>query len=150
MNDPAATARKLAGGWLRMGDVGHVDADGWLFFHYRKGGGIRRNGDFVNAAIVEKALAELDCIVDAYVYGIPLPGMAPGEKEVVAAIVPSEPDRFDAQAVFDACAERLDANAVPRFLQVLPEIPKTASEKPLERLMLEAFAVDESNVHARS
>jgi crotonobetaine/carnitine-CoA ligase len=75
--------------------------------------------------------------------------MAPGEKEVVAAIVPSAPDRFDAQAVFDACGSRLDANAVPRFLQVLPEIPKTASEKPLERLMLEAFAVDAGNVHAR-
>jgi crotonobetaine/carnitine-CoA ligase len=149
MNDPAATARKLAGGWLHMGDVGHVDADGWLFFHYRKGGGIRRNGDFVNAAVVEKVLADLECINDVYVYGVPLPGMAPGEKEVVAAIVPSAPDRFDAQTVFDACGSRLDANAVPRFLQVLPEIPKTASEKPLERLMLEAFAVDAGNVHAR-
>ena len=76
--------------------------------------------------------------------------MAPGEKEVVAAIVPGEPDRFDPQAVFTACAARLDANAVPRFLQVLQEIPKTASEKPLERLMLEAFAVGAGNVHARS
>ena len=150
LNDPAAISRKLAGGWLHMGDVGHVDADGWLFFHYRKGGGIRRNGDFVNAAMVEQALADLDCVNDVYVYGIPLPGMAPGEKEVVAAIVPSKPDRFDPQAVFDACAARLDANAVPQFLQVLPEIPKTASEKPLERLMLEAFAVDTGNVHARS
>jgi carnitine-CoA ligase len=150
MNDPAATARKLDGGWLHMGDVGHVDDAGWLFFHYRKGGGIRRNGDFVNAGVVEKALADLECINDVYVYGVPLPGMAPGEKEVVAAIVPSEPDRFDAQAVFATCAARLDANAVPRFLQVLPEIPKTASEKPLERLMLEAFAVGAGNVHARS
>jgi crotonobetaine/carnitine-CoA ligase len=149
MNDPAATARKLAGGWLRMGDVGHVDEAGWLFFHFRKGGGIRRNGDFVNSAQVERALADLECINDVYVYGVPMPGMAPGEKEVVAAIVPSEPDHFDPQSVFDACAARLEANAVPRFLQVLSEIPKTASEKPLERLMLEAFAVDAGNVHAR-
>jgi crotonobetaine/carnitine-CoA ligase len=147
MNDPAATAGKLADGWLHMGDVGHVDADGWLFFHYRKGGGIRRNGDFVNTATVEKALADLECIDDVYVYGVPLPGMAAGEKEVVAAIVPSKSDRFDPQAVFTACAARLDANAVPRFLQVLPEIPKTASEKPLERVMLGSFAVDAGNVH---
>jgi carnitine-CoA ligase len=87
-----------------------------LFFHYRKGGGIRRNGDFVNTATVEKALADLECIDDVYVYGVPLPGMAAGEKEVVAAIVPSKSDRFDPQAVFTACAARLDANAVPRFL----------------------------------
>ena len=150
LHDPAATERKLSGGWLHMGDVGHVDADGWLFFHYRKGGGIRRNGDFVNTAMVEKALADLDCVDDVYVYGVPLPGMAAGEKEVVAAVVPGDLDRFDPRAVFDACAARLDANAVPRFLQVLPEIPKTASEKPLERLMLEAFAVCAGNVHARN
>jgi crotonobetaine/carnitine-CoA ligase len=150
MNDPGATARKLAGGWLRMGDVGHVDDAGWLHFHYRKGGGIRRNGDFVNAAAVEKALADLESIDDVYVYGVPLPGMAPGEKEVVAAVVPSEPGRFDPRVVFHACSARLDATAVPRFLQVLPEIPKTASEKPLERVMLEAFAVDADNVYARS
>lgn len=149
MNDPEATARKLKDGWLHMGDVGHVDADGWLFFHFRIGGGIRRNGDFINTALVEKALAKIDDIDDMYVYGVPLPGMAPGEKEVVAAVVPSDPADFDAQAVFTACAAELDANAVPMFLQVLAEIPKTASEKPIERVMLEAFAVDGVNVVRR-
>lgn len=146
MDNPEATAKKLAGGWLHMGDIGHLDAEGWLFFHYRMGGGIRRNGDFINTAQVEKLLMELPAIDDVYVYGIPLPGMAPGEKEVVAAVVPSDAAGFDAASVFAACRAGLDANAVPRYLQVVPAIPKTASEKPIERLLVEAFQPAADNV----
>lgn len=142
-----ASQKKTAGGWLRMGDIGHVDVDGWLFFHYRKGGGIRRNGDFINTAFVEKALSEIDAIGDVYVYGVDLPGMAPGEKEVVAAIV-TEGDDFDAGEVFRLCRHKLDAISVPGFLQVLDQIPKTASEKPQERFLLEAFGTDAANVYS--
>jgi crotonobetaine/carnitine-CoA ligase len=147
LKNPEATARKTTGGWLHMGDIGHLDAHGWLFFDYRMGGGIRRNGDFINTAFVEKAIAELDAVADVYVYGVPLPGMAPGEKEVVAAIVASDPARFDAEQVFAVCREKLDANCVPRFLQLVDEIPKTASEKPQERFLLQSFDVAAANIH---
>jgi crotonobetaine/carnitine-CoA ligase len=148
LHNPEASAKKLAGGWLHMGDVGHVDSAGWLFFHYRMGGGVRRNGDFINTAQVEKALAELDSIADVYVYGVAMPGMAPGEKELVAAIVATDGTALDASAVFAACRAKLDGNAIPSYLQVLGEIPKTASEKPIERFLLEAFAVSAANVFA--
>jgi crotonobetaine/carnitine-CoA ligase len=151
LKNPEASARKTAGGWLHMGDIGHLDANGWLYFDYRIGGGIRRNGDFINTAFIEKAIAELDAVADVYVYGVPMAGMAPGEKEVVAAIVATDPARFDAQAVFETCRVKLDGNSVPRFVQVVDEIPKTASEKPLERLLLQAFDMAAANVHtARS
>jgi len=150
LKNPEASARKTAGGWLRMGDIGHLDPNGWLFFDYRMGGGIRRNGDFINTAFVEKALAELDAVADVYVYGVPMPGMAPGEKEVVAAIVATDPASFDAQAIFAACRTKLDANCVPRFLQLVDEIPKTASEKPQERFLLAAFDVAAPNIHSAS
>ena len=146
LKNPEATAKKTAGGWLHMGDIGHVDANGWLFFQYRMGGGIRCNGDFINTALVEKALAELDAVADVYFYGVALPGMAPGEKVVVAAIVPTTEQAFDAAAVFAACRLKLDSNAVPRYLHIVTEIPKTASEKPIERLLLESFNVDAENV----
>ncbi len=146
--NPAASAKKTAGGWLRMGDVGHVDEDGWLFFHYRKGGGIRRNGDFVNPAFVEKTLSQTECIDDVYVYGVPAANGAPGEKDLVAAIVVT--DAFDAGKVFAQCREKLEANFVPSYLQVLTEIPKTASEKPQERFLLEAFSAQPGNVYSES
>jgi len=147
LKNPEASARKTAGGWLHMGDIGHLDANGWLYFDYRMGGGIRRNGDFINTAFIEKAIAELDAVADVYVYGVPMAGMAPGEKEVVAAVVATDPAHFDAQAVFATCRAKLDGNSVPRFVQLVDEIPKTASEKPQERFLLQAFDVAAANVH---
>jgi crotonobetaine/carnitine-CoA ligase len=138
-NNPEASEKKTAGGWLRMGDIGHVDEEGWLFFHYRKGGGIRRNGDFINPAFVEKTLSEHPHIDDVFVYGVPAKNGAPGEKDVVAAIVPACPNSFDAKSVYSRCREELESNFVPSFLHLVEAIPKTASEKPQERFLLEAF-----------
>jgi crotonobetaine/carnitine-CoA ligase len=145
--NPEASAKKCAGGWLHMGDVVVEDADGWLFFQYRKGSGIRRNGDFINTAFIEKTIAEQPDIDDVYVYGIPAANGAPGEKDVVAAVVPKDPANFQPQKLFDACRRNLEANAVPSFLQVLPQIPKTASEKPQDRFLIEALAGDPASVH---
>ncbi len=47
---------------------------------------------------------------------------------------------FDARSVFAQCRRDLEANFVPSYLQVVDEIPKTASEKPQERFLLERFA----------
>lgn len=142
-NEPASRA-KVAGGWFRSGDIGHKDADGWIFFEYRAGGGIRLNGDFVNPAFVEKAIAETPGVTDAFVYGVHLPHNAPGEKEVVAAIVTKSD--FDPLGTLQMCREKLEANFVPGFLQIVDEIPKTASEKPQERFLIEAFDEDASNI----
>lgn len=140
--NPEASREKTEGGWLRMGDIGHVDESGWLFFHYRKGGGIRRNGDFVNSAFVEKTLSEMNHVDDVFVYGVPAKNGAPGEKDVVAAIVPADRKNFDANLVFAECREKMESNFVPSYLHLVTEIPKTASEKPQERFLLDTFDVD--------
>jgi len=145
--NPEASAKKCAGGWLHMGDVVHEDADGWLYFDHRKGSGIRRNGDFINTAFVEKAIAESGLVEDVYVYGIPNANQVPGEKDVVAAVVPKDPHTFDAQRLVEVCRAKLEANFIPGFIQVLAQIPKTASEKPQERFLLEAFQARPEDVH---
>lgn len=142
-----ASEKKTTGGWLRMGDVGRRDADGWFYFMYRKGGGIRHNGDFVNPAFVEKELAEHPQVDDVFVYGVTSANGVPGEKDVVAAIVALKAGSFDAQDVFRLCRKNLESNFVPSYLQVVEEIPKTASEKPQERFLLEAFDPHSDNVY---
>ncbi len=142
-----ASAAKTRGGWLRSGDMGWRDPEGWLFFSHRKGGGIRHNGDFVNPGFVEKVIADQPSVSDVFVYGVPAASGSPGEKDVVAAIVAEPGARFDAQAIFVVCRKELEANFVPSYLQVVDEIPKTASEKPQERFLLERFATDAPNVH---
>ncbi len=141
--EPEASAAKTRDGWFRSGDIGHM-RDGWVYFAYRRGSAIRRNGDFVNPAFVEKVLAEVAAVSDVFVYGLATAGNAPGEKEVVAAIVAAAD--FSADAVFAACRAGLEANSVPGFLQLVDEIPKTASEKPQERFLAEAFDPGAGNV----
>lgn len=134
-NEKAST-EKTAGGWFHSGDMGWRDAEGWYFFAHRKGTAIRRNGEFIAPGEVEKLIAETPGVADVFVYGAATRTNAPGEREVVAAIVP-EPGGFSADEVFRRCRDALPANSQPRFLQLLDEIPKTASEKPQERFLID-------------
>jgi crotonobetaine/carnitine-CoA ligase len=150
--NPEASAKKCAGGWLHMGDVVREDKDGWLYFLYRKGSGIRRNGEFINAAFVEKVIAEEPTVDDVYVYGIPSANGVPGEKDVVAAVVPKDPDlrSFDVQSLFRLCRQKLEPNFVPSYIQLLHQIPKTASEKPQDRFLIEALENNPQAVHTEA
>ena len=150
--NPEASAKKCAGGWLHMGDVVREDKDGWLYFLYRKGSGIRRNGEFINAAFIEKAIAEVPTVDDVYVYGIPSANGVPGEKDVVAAVVPKDQDlaAFDVQGLYRVCRQKLEASFVPSYIQLLHQIPKTASEKPQDRFLVEALETNPGAVHTEA
>lgn len=145
---PEASAKKCAGGWLHMGDIVHQDAEGWLYFDHRLGSAIRRNGEFIDPAVIEKVIAESRLVDDVYVYGIALHANAPGEKEIVAAVVPKSGARHDPRRVIDACREKLPPSHVPAFIQTIQEIPKTASEKPQDRFLVEAFQHSPRSIHA--
>ncbi len=146
--NPEASAKKCAGGWLHMGDVVREDSQGWLYFLFRQGSGIRRNGDFISAAFIEKVIAEVPEVDDVYVYGIPAANGVPGEKDVVAAVVPKSADlnSFAVQNLYRICRAKLESNFVPSFIQVLAQIPKTASEKPQDRFLIEALEINPSAV----
>jgi len=147
--DPEASRRKIKDGWNRSGDMGHRDEEGWLYFDYRVGGGIRHNGDFINSSLVEKVIAEDPQIGDVFVYGVPAASGAPGEKDLVAAIAPRDISSFDAAKLFSHCRTGLEANFVPSYLQVVDKIPKTASEKPQERVLLDLFDPTASNIYSQ-
>ncbi len=132
--NPEASAAKTRGGWFRTGDVGFKDAEGWVFFSHRAGDAIRRNGDFVNAVQIEAEIAAMEGVGDVHVYGAVTAENAPGEKEVVAAIVPV--GEFDPMTVFAHCRQRIGSTATPSMVQIVSEIPKTASEKPQARHLI--------------
>jgi crotonobetaine/carnitine-CoA ligase len=137
---------KTRGGWLRSGDICHRDEDGNLFFDFRKGGGLRRQGDFIQPDYVEKILGEHPDVSEVCVYGIPASTGAPGESDLVAAVVPFEGRQVDPASMRDLCLEKLEKNSVPSFLQVVAEIPKTVSEKALDRVLRDAFSPDAPGV----
>jgi len=139
--NPEASQDKVRGGWLHMGDLGHIDEDGWFFFHHRVGGGVRRNGDFVNTALVESVLSRSPLVADVFVYGVATPRNVSGEKTLVAAVVPEDPRTFKAEALLAWCRTQLEKNDVPEVIQVLDQIPKTISEKPIEKVCIELLGL---------
>lgn len=145
IGNPEASAQKTHLGWLKTGDIVTQDADGWIYYQYRIGGGIRHNGDFINPAAVEKIIAESPAVSDVFVWGIPSSSGAPGEKDLVAAVV-SNTDDLDIQQLFKWCRDKLEANMVPAYFQQVSAIPKTASEKPQERILQKLFADEQEHV----
>lgn len=137
LKNPKASAEKVQDGWFYTGDIVHQDEDGWFFFHFRVGGGVRKNGDFVSTALVESAISRSGLVSDVFVYGVTTPKNVAGEKNLVAAVVPLDPDSFTKEVLIAYCRANLERNDVPDIVQVLPEIPRTISEKPIERACID-------------
>jgi acyl-CoA synthetase (AMP-forming)/AMP-acid ligase II len=143
---PEASAEKTLGGWLRSGDMVHRDEEGWFFFDHRKGGALRRAGDFIKPDLVEKVIGDHPDVSEVCVYGIPAASGAPGESDLVVAVALFEGKEVDVPSIFNAALDNLERNSVPSYLQVVEEIPKSPSEKHLDRLLREAFSPDADNV----
>ncbi|WP_137919814.1 AMP-binding protein [Hydrogenophaga sp. 2FB] len=135
VDDPEASEAKCRGGWLWTGDVVHADANGWLFFDFRMGHGIRRNGDFIDAASIEKTLAETALVDDVFVFGVPAASRVPGESDVVAAVVFKQASAVNGKHAVAALHAALTRPVVLQQVLPLDAIPKTASEKPLARVL---------------
>jgi crotonobetaine/carnitine-CoA ligase len=114
------------------------------------GGGLRHNGDFINPGFVEKAIAEHPLVDDVFVYGVEAASGVPGEKDVIAAVVPIPDVVLDPVDLYRHCRAHLESNSVPGFIQIMNEIPKTASEKPQERFCLDFFRDHPEAVYTES
>jgi crotonobetaine/carnitine-CoA ligase len=148
--NPEASAEKTRGGWLHTGDMCWRDEQGWFFFaHRQEEGGIRKLGEFVPESFVVRVLAEDPALLDVHVYGVPARSAAPGESDLVAAVVATDPGGLDVAALFARCAERLERAYVPDYIQVVDELPKTATEKVQTRLLVQSFDPSSPRVFAR-
>lgn len=142
-----ASSDKTRGGWLRTGDICHRDNKGYFFFDFRVGGGLRRQGDFVQPDVIEKIIGSDHRVSEVCVYGIPASSGAPGESDIVAALAPFPGQDIDVDQIKKVCLDQLERNAVPSYFQVVPEIPKTISEKALSRVLKDDFSPNADNVY---
>jgi O-succinylbenzoic acid--CoA ligase len=131
---PAETAAAFtAGGWLRTGDAGAIDAGGRLRVVDRLRDLVITGGVNVSPTEVEAVLARHPAVADVCVVGAPDPEW--GER-VVAHVVARDPARPPALAELRAfAAGELSAAKLPRQLVLTGEIPRTAAGKPLRRLL---------------
>ncbi|MQY10637.1 putative sulfoacetate--CoA ligase [Streptomyces sp. RB5] len=123
LDDPAATARAFRGGWLRTGDLGHLDADGVLFLGGRIRNLIAHAGDQVSPEYVEDVLRGFPAVAEAAVFGVPDVG---GGHRVGAAVVLCEGEEAEPAQIIEYCRDRLAAFAVPGRVEVVAALPYTA------------------------
>lgn len=131
-NDTEATADVLADGWLKTGDLGHLDDDGYLYIDGRAVEMIKVGAFRVSPQEVEEAVSELAEVEDVAVTGVPDEMLG----QAIMAVIVTKPDsRLDSRAVKAHCHRRLAAYKIPKVVEFKPELPRTASGK-VQRLKL--------------
>lgn len=131
-NRPEDTAQALRGGWLHSGDIGRMDDDGYVFIVDRVKDMINLSGFKVWPAEVEQYLYKLPQVQEVAVYGLPHPDKG---EQVVAAVVPKPGQRLTADEVIAYCRANIAAYKVPARVDIVSELPKSATGKILKRVL---------------
>jgi acyl-CoA synthetase (AMP-forming)/AMP-acid ligase II len=126
------TAEAFSDGWYRTGDVGHLDADGWLRITDRSKEMIKVRGFQVAPAEIEAVLHGHPAVEDCAVFGVP--DSANGEA-VLAAVKTCRP--VEADELITLVADRLASYKRPSRVVFVPEIPRLPSGKVLRRVLKE-------------
>ncbi len=135
--NPEATDAALRDGWLHTGDLGYLDEDGFLHFVDRKKDMIKRSGENIASAEVERVLNSHPLIAESAVVAVADPIR---QEEVKACIVlagGASPEDLPPEALWEFCAGHLAPFKVPRYLDYRPELPKTPSSKVQKNLLRE-------------
>ncbi|HXD28674.1 MAG TPA: long-chain fatty acid--CoA ligase [Arthrobacter sp.] len=126
-NLPEASAQALVdGGWLRSGDIGHLDQDGFLYVSDRLKDMIISGGENIYPAEVETVIMELPEVASAAVIGIPDEKWGEVPKAVIELAEGAALDARDLQEHLDG---RLARYKIPRTVEFVGELPRTASGK---------------------
>jgi fatty-acyl-CoA synthase len=134
---PAKSAETFRNGWVHTGDLGSLDADGFLFIRGRVKDMIITGGQNVHSAEVEATLLSFPGVADCAVIG--LPDELWGEA-VTAVVVPSPNANIDVESLQQFCRERLAGFKTPKRIHIqLTALPRTPTGKVQKFLLVEHY-----------
>ncbi len=136
-NDAAATASAFRDNWFRTGDLGYLDAEGYLFIVGRIKEIIHKGGQKVAPAEVEGALLGHPDVIDAAVFAVPHGRLG---ADVAAAVVLRHDAKVSAERLREFARERLAGFKVPGLIRIVPEIPKGGGGKIKRGELAAAFS----------
>jgi len=134
--NPEATAETFAHGWHHTGDIGVIDADGYVYIVDRKKDMIITGGFNVFPSEVEQVIWGHPAVQDCAVVGVP------DEKwgEMVTAVVEAKPGMsVDADELIALCKARLGSVKAPKRVEVWPSLPRSPVGKVMKRTIRERF-----------
>jgi long-chain acyl-CoA synthetase len=136
-NRPDATAETIVDGWLRSGDIGRLDADGFVYVEDRAKDMVLRAGENVYCAEVEGAIYEHAAVHEAAVFGVPHERLG---EEVAAVVVPRAGATVTAEDLQAHIGERLAPFKVPSRITVSDRpLPRNPAGKVLKRNLRDTF-----------
>ncbi len=127
-NKPEETKEVLRGGWLRTGDMGYMDDDGYFFIVERKKDMIIKAGENIFPREIEEVVYQHPKVSEAAVVGV---GDQKYGEELKAFIVLKPGEKATEQEVIDFCKGKLSSFKTPKYVQFLDSLPKNPMGKIL-------------------
>jgi crotonobetaine/carnitine-CoA ligase len=124
--DPEATAAAFRDGWFLTGDYVRRDANGYFWFVARKKDIIRRRGENISGAELDRVIGQHPAVVEAAAIAVPA---KLGEDEILVAIVKRPGETLTAPDIAEWCRPRLAAHKQPRYVVFLDELPHTPTHR---------------------
>jgi crotonobetaine/carnitine-CoA ligase len=123
---PEATLQAMRNFWFHTGDLVYRDADGYFFYIDRKKDSIRRRGENVSSFEVESVIDAHPAVAESAAIAVP---SELGEDEVKIVVVLKAGHRLTPEALIAECGPRLATFAVPRYVEFVERLPKTATHR---------------------
>jgi acyl-CoA synthetase (AMP-forming)/AMP-acid ligase II len=140
LNDPGKTASITdSHGWRTLGDVGHLDADGYLYLTDRATFMIVSGGVNIYPQEIEDALVGHPAVADAAVFGVPNPDMGEEVKAVIELAVGYAGSPALATELTDWCRSRLGRYKVPKTVEFLDRLPRDPNGKLYKKRLRAAY-----------
>jgi len=136
-NNPEANTALYTGKWLHTGDLGRLDAEGYLYFVDRKKDLVKTGGENVYPQEVEAVLSQHPSIAEVTIIGLPDPTWG---EAVTAVIVPADGCSVSLEEVKAFCQGKIAGYKVPKGIQLVDVIPKNETGKVVKRELRDRFA----------
>jgi len=137
LKEEAKTKDAFKYGWFHSGDLARMDAEGYIWFEDRKKDMIKSGGENVASIEVEKCIYNYPNVQEVAVVGLPDPQWI---EKVAAFVVPKPGATIDPKAVMAYCKANLAGYKVPKQVEIVKEIPKTATGKVRKNVIREMCA----------
>jgi crotonobetaine/carnitine-CoA ligase len=124
--DAEATAAAFRDGWFLTGDVGYRDADGFFYFVARKKDVIRRRGENISGAEIDRVVGAHPKVQEVAAVAV---ASELGEDELLVALVPKPGTDLTAEEIADWCARHLALVKRPRYVALLDALPHTPTHR---------------------